>query len=51
MLGHRTLTVEDYITVLKRRWWILAIPGAYFPDCGRSDHVFPTPRYTSASWR
>ena len=32
MLGHRSLTVQDYITILKRRWWIIAIPGNPFPD-------------------
>ena len=27
MLGHRTLTLQDYSTILKRRWWIIAIPA------------------------
>jgi len=47
MLGHRTLTVEDYITVLKRRWWILAIPALIFPIVGVGITFFLTPRYTS----
>jgi len=31
MLGHRALTVQDYTTILKRRWWIIAIPAIIFP--------------------
>ncbi|NYF90939.1 Wzz/FepE/Etk N-terminal domain-containing protein [Tunturiibacter empetritectus] len=34
MLGHRALTVQDYLTILKRRWWILAIPAIIFPIVG-----------------
>jgi polysaccharide chain length determinant protein (PEP-CTERM system associated) len=47
MLGHRTLTVEDYITILKRRWWILAIPAIIFPIVGLGITFFVTPQYTS----
>jgi polysaccharide chain length determinant protein (PEP-CTERM system associated) len=31
MLGHRALTLQDYTTILKRRWWIIAIPAIIFP--------------------
>jgi Chain length determinant protein len=31
MLGHRAMKVEDYLTILKRRWWIVAIPVVLFP--------------------
>jgi polysaccharide chain length determinant protein (PEP-CTERM system associated) len=31
MLGHRALNGEDYLAILKRRWWILAIPAIVFP--------------------
>jgi len=47
MLGHRTLTVEDYVTILKRRWWILAIPAAILPVVAVGITFFLTPRYTS----
>jgi polysaccharide chain length determinant protein (PEP-CTERM system associated) len=30
MLGHRALNVEDYLTILKRRWWIVVIPSVLF---------------------
>jgi polysaccharide chain length determinant protein (PEP-CTERM system associated) len=34
MLGHRALTLQDYTTILKRRWWIIAIPAIIFPIIG-----------------
>ena len=47
MLGHRTLTVEDYLTILKRRWWILAVPAAILPIVALGITFFVTPQYTS----
>jgi polysaccharide chain length determinant protein (PEP-CTERM system associated) len=34
MLGHRAMNVEDYLTILKRRWWVIAIPLVLFPIFG-----------------
>ena len=34
MLGHRALTMQDYLVILKRRWWIIAIPAIIFPIVG-----------------
>src|SRR5271156_6488982 len=34
MLGHRALTLQDYTAILKRRWWIIAIPATIFPIIG-----------------
>lgn len=31
MLGHRSLLPEDYLAILKRRWWIIAIPLLVLP--------------------
>src|ERR1035437_18482 len=31
MLGHRELKAEDYLTILKRRWWIIALPMMLLP--------------------
>jgi polysaccharide chain length determinant protein (PEP-CTERM system associated) len=31
MLGHRSLNLEDYASILKRRWWIIAIPAVIVP--------------------
>lgn len=47
MLGHRTLTLQDYSTILKRRWWILAIPAIIFPIVGYGITFFVQPEYLS----
>jgi polysaccharide chain length determinant protein (PEP-CTERM system associated) len=41
MLGHRALTLEDYSTILKRRWWII------FPIVGYGITFFVQPEYMS----
>ncbi|HEY4378736.1 MAG TPA: Wzz/FepE/Etk N-terminal domain-containing protein [Acidobacteriaceae bacterium] len=47
MLGHRSLNVDDYLAILKRRWWILAIPAAIVPVIAIGATYFVTPRYES----
>ena len=47
MLGHRALTVQDYTTILKRRWWILAIPAIIFPIVGYGITFLVKPQYVS----
>jgi polysaccharide chain length determinant protein (PEP-CTERM system associated) len=47
MLGHRALTVQDYITILKRRWWIVAIPAIIFPIVGFGVTYLVQPEYIS----
>jgi len=47
MLGHRTLTLEDYLTILKRRWWIIAIPAVVLPLVALAISYRVTPIYTS----
>jgi polysaccharide chain length determinant protein (PEP-CTERM system associated) len=47
MLGHRALTVQDYVTILKRRWWIIAIPAIIFPVVGFAISFFVQPEYIS----
>jgi polysaccharide chain length determinant protein (PEP-CTERM system associated) len=47
MLGHRTLTLQDYSTILKRRWWIIAIPAIIFPIVGYAITFFVAPEYLS----
>ena len=47
MLGHRTLTVEDYLTILKRRWWIIAIPALLLPIVGYGTSFLIPPQYVS----
>src|SRR5580692_7217952 len=47
MLGHRALTVQDYVTILKRRWWIIAVPAIIFPVVGFAISFFVQPEYIS----
>lgn len=47
MLGHRALNFEDYLTILKRRAWIIAIPAIILPFIAYGvSHMVP-PRYVS----
>jgi polysaccharide chain length determinant protein (PEP-CTERM system associated) len=47
MLGHRALTIPDYLTILKRRWWIIAIPAIIFPIVGFGITFLVQPQYIS----
>jgi polysaccharide chain length determinant protein (PEP-CTERM system associated) len=47
MLGHRVLTLQDYVVILKRRWWILAIPAIIFPIVGYAFSFMVQPQYLS----
>ncbi|HXC95522.1 MAG TPA: Wzz/FepE/Etk N-terminal domain-containing protein [Edaphobacter sp.] len=47
MLGHRALTMQDYKTILKRRWWIIAIPAIIFPIVGFGISYLVQPQYMS----
>jgi polysaccharide chain length determinant protein (PEP-CTERM system associated) len=47
MLGHRALTLQDYVVILKRRWWIIAIPAIIFPIVGYAVSLLVQPQYLS----
>lgn len=47
MLGHRTLTIEDYLAILKRRWMVIAIPTVLVPLIALGISYRITPVYTS----
>ena len=47
MLGHRPLVVEDYLTILKRRWWIVVVPLLLLPILGYSFSYTIPPQYLS----
>jgi polysaccharide chain length determinant protein (PEP-CTERM system associated) len=47
MLGHRALNVDDYLAILRRRWWMLVLPAAIFPIVGYGVTYFITPQYVS----
>jgi polysaccharide chain length determinant protein (PEP-CTERM system associated) len=47
MLGHRVLNVEDYTTILKRRWWVIALPALLFSLAAIAVTFFIEPQYLS----
>lgn len=47
MLGHRTLGLEDYTAILKRRWWIIAIPALILPVIAYAASYLVDPLYLS----
>jgi polysaccharide chain length determinant protein (PEP-CTERM system associated) len=47
MLGHRPLTPEDYFAILKRRWWVIAIPAVILPIIGFAITYVVPPEYVS----
>jgi polysaccharide chain length determinant protein (PEP-CTERM system associated) len=49
MLGHRALNVEDYLAILKRRWWIVAIPAMILPVVAIAATHFIAPEYVSST--
>src|SRR6185503_19047719 len=47
MLGHRELTMEDYVAILKRRWFLVVMCACLFLVVGIAlSHVIP-PQYQS----
>jgi polysaccharide chain length determinant protein (PEP-CTERM system associated) len=49
MLGHRPLNAEDYLTILKRRWWIVAIPAFVLPVLAVVATLYIPAQYVSQS--
>ena len=47
MLGHRSLSPEDYLAILKKRWWIIAIPAILFPIIAYAASYLVQPQYLS----
>jgi polysaccharide chain length determinant protein (PEP-CTERM system associated) len=47
MLGHRTLNLEDYVKILKKRGWIIAVPAIIAPIIAYGISHFVQPRYVS----
>src|SRR5665213_2861471 len=47
MLGHRSLNIEDYTTILKRRGWIILIPAILLPIIAYGISHLVQPRYVS----
>ena len=34
MLGHRTMTAQDYMSILKKRWWMIMLPAVILTIAG-----------------
>ena len=49
MLGHRTLSFQDYTAMLKRRWSIILIPMIVVPIVAIAATFFIPPEYDSQS--
>jgi polysaccharide chain length determinant protein (PEP-CTERM system associated) len=47
MLGHRTLAVEDYLKILKKRGWMVLLPTALLAIAGFGLTYFVPPQYIS----
>ena len=47
MLGHRTLTIEDYTTLLKKRGWMIVVPAIVLALVGWGISFFVPPQYVS----
>ena len=47
MLGHRTLTPEDFATILKRRGWMILLPAVLLALIGYGITFFVPPQYIS----
>ncbi len=41
------LAVEDYTAILKKRWWIIAIPALILPIAGYAASYLVDPQYVS----
>src|ERR1017187_5656573 len=49
MLGHRALDVEDYLAIVKRRWWIVVITPIILPIAASALTFVIPPVYESQS--
>jgi polysaccharide chain length determinant protein (PEP-CTERM system associated) len=47
MLGQREMTMEDYLGIARRRWWIVLIPTVLGPIIGYGASLFVPEKYTS----
>src|SRR5215469_11900018 len=47
MLGHRTLNVDDYFAILRRRGWMIAVPAILLALIGFGLTFVVTPQYVS----
>ena len=49
MLGNRELTIDDYLAMLRRRWWVILIPALVGPALALAFSMRLRDRYTSST--
>lgn len=47
MLGHRPLDADDYLSILKHRWWLFVVPAVLLAAAGIVATLFIPPQYLS----
>ncbi len=47
MLGHREMTTDDYLAILRRRWWVILVPAILGPAIAFGISLVLRSRYTS----
>jgi polysaccharide chain length determinant protein (PEP-CTERM system associated) len=47
MSGHRELTFDDYLAIVRRRWWLILLPAILGPAIGYAIALALPSRYTS----
>ncbi len=47
MLGHRQLSIDDYLAILRRRWWVILAPAILGPVLAYFVALYLPNRYTS----
>src|SRR5712692_776963 len=47
MLGHREMTIDDYLAILRRRWWVILIPTLLAPVIAYAVSLTLPNEYTS----
>jgi polysaccharide chain length determinant protein (PEP-CTERM system associated) len=47
MLGHRPLNADDYLAILKHRWWLFALPAILLSAAGIAATLYISPQYVS----
>jgi polysaccharide chain length determinant protein (PEP-CTERM system associated) len=49
MIQNRELTIDDYVSMLRRRLWVILVPALLAPAVGFAISYFFAPKYTSSS--
>src|ERR1035437_399632 len=47
MLGHRPLDADDYLSILKHRWWLVVVPAVLLAFAGIAATLFIPPQFLS----